>query len=308
MARESVEELIEDPETDASLSEKLQLVREARAYSSRLGLDVGDQYTSYVPWPGDRVVTTVVATRPGEVDPFSFWFPVIGDAPYKGFFRLDLAQEEADRLAAQGMDTCLLAIPAYSTLGWLADPLTAPMLNTSRDRLVETVIHELVHASVFVKSQPDFNEGAASFVGEEATIRFYDERAATTNGKDVVDQRARVTDDRLVAATLLGVRRSIASLYEEDLSAAERERRRAAIQAEARIELAALPLSTRDPARLAEHARLNDACLALVGTYSADTPRHEAVLHALDGDFSRYMDRLREAARSDDPRATFFDL
>ena len=63
---------------------------------------------------------------------------------------------------------CLLPIPAYSTLGWLNDPVTAPMLREGRARLIEVVLHELVHATVYVPDEPDWNEGLATFFGQEA--------------------------------------------------------------------------------------------------------------------------------------------
>ena len=126
---------------------------------------MNEQYTSYVEWPGDRVVTTVVATPPGSLEPRPFWFPIVGSVPYKGFFDPARAHEEAERLRAEGLDTCQVPVRAYSTLGWFEDPVTGPMLRGSEGALVETLLHELTHATVFVKSQADFNEGVASVRG-----------------------------------------------------------------------------------------------------------------------------------------------
>ncbi len=298
--------MLADDQTDPELRSKLELVSEARAFASALGLEVSDQYTSYVDWPGDRVVTTVVATHARSVEPAGFRFPFIGEVPYKGYFDVARAERERERLQARGMDVCLIPVTAYSTLGWLADPLTAPMVATSSDRLVETVIHELVHATVFVKSQPNFNEGAASFVGEEATIRFYSEREASTLG---YDQPTRVAEDRAISRALMELRREIASLYaQEDLSNDNVVSLREERVEVTRAQLRGMPLVTRDPAHLAEAVRINDACLALQGTYAGDTPRHRRVLEALDGDLVRFIARLREAAGQSDPREAFFDI
>ena len=62
-----IDELLAEPGTEAELAERLRLAASVRSFARELGLDVGEQYTSYVDWPGDRVVTSVVATRPGEV-------------------------------------------------------------------------------------------------------------------------------------------------------------------------------------------------------------------------------------------------
>lgn len=304
LARQSVEQLLADPETDEELRSKLQLVQRARDFAVELGLEVQGQYTSYVPWPHDRIVTSVIATEPGTIEASNFRFPIVGAVPYKGFFDRERAEHEAARLRALGMDVCLGAINAYSTLGWFDDPLTTPMLDTTPERLVETVIHELVHANVFVKSQPDFNEGVANFIGEEAVVRFQFQDASL----DEPGSRARVSDDRLIAKTLMSLRDDIARLYAVEMPESERRLRRDELEVAGRSTLADLPLTSRDATQLAEHARINDACLAIQGTYVSDTPRHLAVLAQLDGDLVRFIARLRQAANADDPRATFFAL
>ena len=320
LARQSVDQLLADPETDEELRAKLQLVQRARDFAVELGLEVQGQYTSYVPWPHDRIVTSVIATEPGTIEALNFRFPIVGAVPYKGFFDRKRAEQEAARLRALGVDVCLGAISAYSTLGWFDDPLTAPMLNTTPERLVETVIHELVHANVFVKSQPDFNEGVANFIGEEAVVLFYsqdtsadepDARGAQSNpltNQGEPDSRARVSDDRLIARTLMSLRDDIARLYAVEMPEAERRSRRDELETAGRETLEGLALTSRDASRLAERARINDACLAIQGTYVADTSRHLAVLAQLDGDLVRFIARLRQAADADDPRATFFAL
>lgn len=303
LARRDVRDVLEDPETSPELRSKLLRVGEARSYAAKLGLDVDGQYTSYVAWEGDRMVTSLVVSEPGRIEARPFKFPLIGSVPYKGFFDRERAEAEAEKFRAGGLDVCLLAIPAYSTLGFFDDPLTDPMLAGGHGRLVETVIHELVHATVFVKSEPEFNEGAAKFIGEEASIRFFaDEPDA------VARRRAEVADGRALALVQMELRNEIEALYSEPLSAVERERRRAALEAQTRVRLAALPLTTRDSARLSERIRLNDACLALRDAYVADGPRYAATLEALHDDLARFVERLRAVAKEDDPRAAFFAI
>ena len=85
-----------------------------------------------------------------------------------------------------------------------------------------------------------------------------------------------------------------------------RRARRADLEAQGRELLAALPLRSRNASDFAKRARINDACLAIQGTYVVDTPKHRAVLDALGGDLAALVTRLREAARDADPRTTFF--
>src|SRR5262245_35649771 len=298
--RRPIDAVLEDPATPPDLRERLALAAEARALARGLGLEVGGQCTSYVAWPGDRVVTTVVATRPGEVEPTGFWFPIVGSVPYKGFFDPERAHAEAERLRARGMDVCEVAVPAYSTLGWLDDPLTQPMLRGDPGRIVETIVHELVHATVFLPDAADWNEGVATFVGQEASVAW---RAATGTPAEAERERARVEDDRRLAAALLALRKEVAELYAREPAGPERDAARAAAEARAREAIAALPLATRNAGAVAKNARLNDACLALTGTYSADLPLYADVLAGSGGDLRAFVARLREAAEEPDPRA-----
>jgi predicted aminopeptidase len=298
LARQSIADLLAADGTAPELAERLRLAGSVRGYAEKLGLDVGQQYTSYVDWPGDRVVTTIVATRPGEIEARGFWFPLIGRVPYKGFFDEARAEREAQQLADDGLDTCLVPVVAYSTLGWMADPLTAPLARSPR--LAETLIHELVHATVFVASQPDFNEGLATFVGQEGVIRFIAER----DGDDAaLRERLRVAEDRRIAAALESFRAEVGELYAKSPPGADRDAARQALEADAREAIRALPLATRDPDAVSRVVRLNDACQALVGTYQGDLPQYEAVLEALGGDLGSFITRARKAADAPDPRA-----
>ncbi len=300
-ARTPVERVLHDPATPEDLRERLALVESVRRFATGLGLAVDRQYTSYAPWPGDRVVTAVVATRPGEVEPAGFWFPVVGRVPYKSYFDPDEARAEAAELRAQGMDVCLAPVPAYSTLGWFEDPVTTPMLRESAGDLVETLLHELVHATVFVSGDADFDEGLATFVGQEASVRFFAARdgAASPAARE---QRDRVSDERAISELLLDLRSGVAALYAHEPAGPARDAAREGLESLARTRLAALPLHTQSAPELAAKAGLNDACLALEGAYTADLPRYAARLAALGGDLPALLAAAEQAAHADDPR------
>ncbi len=289
--RQSIATIVADPETPSSLRNSLWHVERAREQAAALGLDVGDHYTSYVAWPGDRLVTTVTATRPGSMEIAPFSYPFLGDLPYKGFFDAALAEREADALRARGMDVCVSPVAAYSTLGWLNDPVTTPMVQRGDGPLVETVIHELVHANVFIDDDPDFNESVASFVGEEAALRYFQD------AKRQRRERNRIRRKRELSRMLLDFRSQVIALYASDLTETEQNRARHALESAQRQQLSLLDPEAR--------IRLNDACLALHGTYAVDHAGHAAVLESLDGDLARFVARLRRAAQSTRPREAF---
>ncbi len=224
-ARVPISRVLADPATSDEERERLSLVLEVRDYARDLGLDVGEQYTSFAPWPGDRLVTAVVAARPGSLEPEGFWFPLVGRVPYKSYFETRLASREAEALRAQGLDVCLSAVPAYSTLGWLGDPLTGPLLRAPRTDLVATVIHELVHATVYVRDQPDFNEGLASFVGEEGALAFF----AARDGPDAASAARRGSASATSGPSPTSpcwLRGRVAELYETEPPGPARDARR----------------------------------------------------------------------------------
>jgi len=288
--RQPIEEATEDPVHTEQTRELLRLVDSVRQYAVELGLRVDGQYTSYVDWPGDRIVTTLVRTRPGSLEAVPHWFPIVGELPYKGYFDQDRAEAEAERLRTkEGYDVCVSAITAYSTLGWLDDPVTSPMLARGPASLVETLFHEWVHTTAFFPSEADFNESVAQFIGQQASIRFFEDVSPDTTLRlpDASRVRDAIQDRQEIAAVTQDFRDQLIEIEEAD----DRILLRTLAEERVREELAALPLHVLDPEAVAEGARLSNACMALRGTYVRDLPRHAQVLAALDGnleDFFRF--------------------
>lgn len=305
--REPIERATRDPALSPGERSLLGLVDPVRAFARERGLRVGDQYTSFVRWPGDRIVTTLVRTRPGSLDAVGWWYPFLGRLPYRGYFDVERAEREARRLREeQGYDVCVSPVTAYSTLGWLDDPVTSPMLGRGAANLVETLLHELVHATVFIDGDADFNEGVALFLGQEAAIRYFaretprdEPDSALPSGERV---RAWVRDRRRVEAAVLAFRDRVAALARRPDATSQR----ASAERVVRGELAALPLEVLDPTAVAAEARLGDACLALRGTYSRDLPHHAALLESLDGDLDAMIRHLVDWSARDLSTERFF--
>lgn len=292
-----IEALLHDPSTPEATRAGLDLVLRARRFATSLGLEVDGQYTHYAEWPGDRLVTTVVATRPGELDPVGFWFPIVGRVPYKGFFEPARAEDEADTLRADGFDVCLSPVRAYSTLGWFADPITGPMLRQTPGRLVETVIHELVHANVYAPNHASFNESIATFIGEEGRVAFFARHEGEVAGRR---ERARVRASRAYRALLEQTRSELAALYTEGAAEPALASRRARLLAATRGRIQALS-GLENPGAAAREARLNDACLALAGTYSAHLERYAVLVSERGLDLPSLIEQARRAASSPEP-------
>ena len=184
-ARRPIPEVILDPATDERTRTKLTFVVEARNYAiDEFGLDVGRSYTSFSQLQSDTLAMVLSAAHRDQLTPKTWWFPIVGTVPYKGYFSEEAAIKEQGKLEEDGFDTFLRPTAAFSTLGWFADPLLSTLLRLDEVDLVETVLHELSHNHLFVKGQVRFNESFATFVGRAGAIEFFCNREG--GGPDTV--------------------------------------------------------------------------------------------------------------------------
>ncbi len=184
-ARQPLDEVILDPETDEQTKGKLTLVVEARTYAIEvLGLKVGESYTSFTRLDKDTLALVLSAAARDRFAAKTWWFPVVGRVPYKGYFDEDDALRDQQDLEDEGFDTYLRPTAAFSTLGWFADPLLSTLLRRDEVDLVETVLHELSHNHLFLRGHVGFNESFATFVGRVGAIEFFCNRQG--GGPDTV--------------------------------------------------------------------------------------------------------------------------
>jgi predicted aminopeptidase len=172
--RRPITEVIRDADTDSVTRRKLELVLQARDYSKRvLRLDAGESYTTYSYVDSDTLLLVVSGSRRDRFEAYTWWFPIVGRVPYKGFFEFEDAFEEAEELEADGYDSYVRPSGAFSTLGWFNDPLLNTVLRYDDISLAGTVIHEILHNSIYIPSQVSFNESFANFVGERGVAEFF---------------------------------------------------------------------------------------------------------------------------------------
>src|SRR6185436_12021884 len=103
----------------------------------------------------------------------TWWWPIVGRVPYKGFFDFGAARREQLKFEREGFDTELRPSAAFSTLGWFNDPLLSSTLHSDSTWLVNTVIHELLHNTVWIAGDVTFNESFASFAGNHGAQAFF---------------------------------------------------------------------------------------------------------------------------------------
>ena len=230
-ARRPIPDVILDPATDDRTKTKLTFVVEARNYAIDVfELDVGRSYTSFSQLESDTLAMVLSAAQKDQLTPKTWWFPIVGRVPYKGYFNEDAAMREQEKLEGDGFDTFLRPTAAFSTLGWFADPLLSTLIRLDEVDLVETVLHELSHNHLFVKGQVRFNESFATFVGRAGAIEFFCNREG--GGSDTVKclrAQARWRDHQRFEAFIEGLAEELQVVYQDTTLAyetklAERER------------------------------------------------------------------------------------
>lgn len=172
--RRPIGDVVADPATSSSTRQKLQLVTQARGFADdQLDLDAGESYTTYSWVDSDTLLMVVSAARKDKFQAYTWWFPIVGRVPYKGYFNFEHAYEQARELEEEGYDTDVRPSAAFSTLGWFNDPLLNTLLRYNEIALVGTVIHEITHNSIYLPGQAAFNESFANFVGDRGAAVFF---------------------------------------------------------------------------------------------------------------------------------------
>ena len=232
-----IEDVYADPGLTEIRARKLDLVVASRRFAEdRLGLKPSNNYTTYFD-TGRRAVTYVVsACQADAFVPYMWWFPIVGSLPYKGYFDLADAQAEAEALRAEGWDVTVGESAAYSTLGWFRDPVFSSMLSMSDASLASTVIHELVHGTIYVPDHSDFNESLATFVGRRGALQMLEERHGRGSPR-AEEARARFDDEALFDEFIADLYGRLNALYGSDRSREEQLAERDKIFAGAKEEL-----------------------------------------------------------------------
>jgi predicted aminopeptidase len=185
----------------------------------------------------DAVTYVVSAAPPDKLEPYTWWFPIVGSVPYKGYFNRADAVKEQEGLKARGFDTILRGVPAFSTLGWLPDPIYSPFLGYDVPTLVNVVIHETTHATLYLPGQASFNEGFATFVGNEGALGFLTQ-AYGADSAEVKAAKAEIADNAVFTEFIQAVSRRLETLYNGPATREEKLRDREQIFAEARDQFA----------------------------------------------------------------------
>ena len=229
-ARESIEDLLDADDLSRDESAKLELVLDVRAFArDRLGLHVDGSYATVSRVDDAPILHVLSAAEQLRLQPYTWWFPIVGRVPYKGFFARERALAAAAKLEAEGFDTYVRPAGGFSTLGWFDDPLLSSQLRMESTDLANLVLHELLHTTSYTPGQAAFAESFASFVGYRGAMLFFAERGATEEA-DLAEAEWR--DAVAFSAFLARALERLGAAYERGVTLEERGRLLFEIQSE----------------------------------------------------------------------------
>jgi len=287
--REPIEDLLQG-DLDADTRLKLELTLQTRKFAEQgLGLEIGGSYTSLARVDQSQIVYVVSAARHDRLEPYLWWFPIVGHVPYRGYFRREAAKSLARTLERQGFDTYVRSAMAFSTLGYFNDPLLSHLLRREPVDLVETILHELLHTTVYVKGQTAFNESFANFVGHRGAMEFFTERG---EDEDAALARRRWHDALQFAALLETIVDELEAAYASGID--ESARQQLFDRARSRYEQVAW--QTDEYSRFAT-APLNNAVLLARRVYFERLQLFETLCSRFDDDLARCVRWVIDTSR-----------
>ncbi|MDP3154636.1 MAG: aminopeptidase [Archangium sp.] len=290
----------EDPTVPPRIRALLSKVPAIKRYGQLNGLTPTGNYERYADLHRPAAVWVVQGCKSLSFEPKRWAFPIVGTVPYLGFFNPEAARSFAADLAKEerDLDVTVRTASAYSTLGWFKDPVLSTMIPEGPGafgELANVILHESVHATIYVKNQSAFDESLASFVADELTWLLVVGRS----GLQSEEAKAMIEGDergaRFVKEMHLAYE-ALDAIYRSARSDAEKRALK-----EARLAELQQTLGLR--------RRFNNADLAGSRTYDTGRPAFERLRRACGG-LPKFLAAVRSLEEKDfqAPQQSDFDL
>jgi len=280
--------------------EFVRLVTDIRRFATdELGLAQTRNYTKYVEIERDYLAAVVSASAKDSFRRHEWNYPVVGRLPYKGFFNVEDARKERDKLEKKDLDVWIRGVDAFSTLGWFADPLYSYMRNYPPWRLAELIIHEQVHATIFIKGQANFNEELAQFIGSEGA-RLYMESRFGHDSAEHAKMIASNADSRTYVVFLQELIAELDALYSRNIERETKlnEKERIIADAQARFDAEYENMFTNENYRGFSQMRINNAYLELFRLYHSDDNFYEGIYKRSGENLQAFIKAAKTVTRS----------
>jgi len=296
--RRPISAIVADPTTKPAVAQRLKLVLDARTFAvDSIRLAAKESFTTYSQLDRDTLVLVLSGAYRDRLKSYTWWFPIVGRVPYKGYFDFAAAKDAARKLGAAGFDVYLRPSPAFSTLGFFNDPLLSTALSADTIDLANTVIHELTHNTFYASGQAVFNESFANFVGARGSAWFFRTRGSPA-AADQAD--ARWSDDKILARFWAQLYREVDSAFKaHPTDSLARLAVRDTLYARARRQLvdSVGPLLHTIPPQALPRIRLDNAALLAHRLYNTDLDLFDQVWVKQNGDLRRSISLVIDLAK-----------
>jgi len=284
--------------------EFVRLVKDIRQFAmDELGLAQTRNYTRYVEIDRNYLAAVVSASAKDSFRRHEWNYPVVGVLPYKGFFNIDEARRERDKLEKKGLDVWIRGVDAFSTLGWFRDPLYSYMRDYAPWRLAELIIHEQVHATVFINGQANFNEELAQFIGSEGARLYIERRYGLASG-EYMEMLATDIDYQNYVGFLQGLIRELDALYSggADTETKLAEKERIIAEAKNRFDAEYESMFSDDNYRFFSTMQINNAYLELYRLYHSGDNFYENLYERGGRGLPAFITAAKTIKKGNNPR------
>ena len=294
-----VEEALRDDSLSSKHKRRLRLVARIKDFGEKeLGLKKTQNYQTIYLKSHQRPIYTVSASPKDSLTRITWWFPVVGKMPYIGFFDKGTARAEKERLLKKDLDVMMGMADAYSTLGWFRDPVTLNLIEGGTVDLVETILHEMTHTTLYVKGQGEFNEGLAVLVGKMGASLFLEEIFGSSDPLTVLAKKG-IEDERIFSSFLASLLKELEDLYNSNMSYSEKlvEREKIFIRFLDKFGRLKSRFQTDSFSGFGS-GKLNNAYLMSIGLYHRHFNLFEAVFKKNDDPISKTVTFFRALAKT----------
>ncbi|MCL2214929.1 MAG: aminopeptidase [Treponema sp.] len=292
------------PLEDSGDEDFIRLVTDIRKFAiEELGLKESKNYTRYVEIDRGYLAAVVSASAKDSFSRHEWSYPIVGRLPYKGFFNAEDAKKERVKLEKKDFDVWIRGVDAFSTLGWFRDPLYSFMRDYSPWRLADLIIHELVHATVFIKGQADFNEELAQFIGSEGA-RLYMETRYGLDSEEYREMLVSEKESRRYVDFIQELIMELNALYSDDTGKNKvlDEKERIINNAKERFDAEYDSRFSNDNYRFFSTLAINNAYLELFRLYYADDNFYENLYERRGRDLKIFTAAAKTVKNGSKPR------
>lgn len=296
-ARQPVDALLADAGTQPELKRRLAAATAILQFAyTELSLPDNGSYRQYVGLERPYVVWNVFAAPELSLTLRTWCFPIAGCVAYRGYFRESAAREFAARLSERGEDVAVIGASAYSTLGFLRDPLLSTIMQQTEVGLAALLFHELAHQRLYVAGDTVFNESFATLVEQEGVLRWLESRADTAQ---LCHYQLALERERELHRLLRETRSRLAAIYDSGAPAVHKRAARQAVFAELAARYQQLRAGWSAPPYFDRwfSGTLNNAWLGAFTAYHEQVGQLRVILEGEGGSLQAFYRRAERLAR-----------